>query len=169
VTSQVRKASYSLSNVVTYLNSNVESLIDYRTWQCAGGRISTGFVESSTNRIAGRRMCKSQHMRWSRVGTQCRAIARHVVEPGISRACIRPVSVDWTATSYVALATSIPAFLTASSNTSRAGRIQRRHRAFGRSSCSAHHSGSPYCNRTSCGIYLRMSVRCLGRGGTIRP
>lgn len=26
-------------------------------------------VESSINRIVGRRMCKSQHMRWSRVGT----------------------------------------------------------------------------------------------------
>ncbi|CAN7799154.1 ISKra4 family transposase [Paraburkholderia hospita] len=68
VSSQVRKASYSLSNVVTYLDSNAESLIDYRTWQRAGGRISTGFVESSINRIVGRRMCKSQHMRWSRVG-----------------------------------------------------------------------------------------------------
>jgi hypothetical protein len=68
MSSQVRKASYSLSNVVTYLNSNAESLIDYHTWQCAGGRISTGFVESSINRIVGRRMCKSQHMRWSRVG-----------------------------------------------------------------------------------------------------
>ena len=68
MSSQVRKTSYSLSNVVTYLNSNVESLIDYRTWQCAGARISTGFVESSINRIVGRRMCKSQHMRWSRVG-----------------------------------------------------------------------------------------------------
>lgn len=65
---EVRKASYSLSNVVTYLNSNVESLIDYRTWQCSGGRISTGFVESSINRIIGRRMCKGQQMRWSRVG-----------------------------------------------------------------------------------------------------
>jgi hypothetical protein len=68
VSSQVRKASYSLSNVVTYLDSNAESLIDYRTWQRAGGRISTGFVESSINRIVGRRMCKRQHMRWSRVG-----------------------------------------------------------------------------------------------------
>ena len=65
---EVREASYSLLNVVTYLNSNVESLIDYRTWQCSGGRISTGFVESSINRIIGRRMCKGQQMRWSRVG-----------------------------------------------------------------------------------------------------
>lgn len=68
VSSQIKKACYSLSNVVTYLKSNVESLIDYRTWQRVGGRISTGFVESSINRIVGRRMCKSQHMRWSRVG-----------------------------------------------------------------------------------------------------
>src|SRR5471032_2998864 len=66
--SQIKNASYSLSNVVTYLKSNVESLIDYRTWQRVGRRISTGFVESSINRIVGRRMCKSQHMRWSRVG-----------------------------------------------------------------------------------------------------
>ena len=66
--SQIKKASYSLSNVVTYLESNLESLIDYRTWQRVGRRISTGFVESSINRIVGRRMCKSQHMRWSRVG-----------------------------------------------------------------------------------------------------
>lgn len=65
---QVRRASYALSNVVTYLKSNVESLIDYRTWQRVGRRISTGFVESSIIRIVGRRMCKGQHMRWSRVG-----------------------------------------------------------------------------------------------------
>jgi hypothetical protein len=68
VSRQVRKASYGLSNVVTYLKSNVESLIDYRTWRGVGRRISTGFVESSINRIVGRRMCKGQHMRWSRVG-----------------------------------------------------------------------------------------------------
>ena len=68
VSNQARKASHSLSNIVAYLQSNVDSLIDYRTWQRAGCRISTGFVESSINRIVGRRMCKSQHMRWSRAG-----------------------------------------------------------------------------------------------------
>jgi flagellar biosynthesis chaperone FliJ len=47
--SQIKKASYSLSDVVTYLESNLESLIDYRTWQRVGWRISTGFVESSIN------------------------------------------------------------------------------------------------------------------------
>jgi hypothetical protein len=37
------------------------------TWRRVGRRISTGFVESSINRIVGR-MCKSQHRRWSRAG-----------------------------------------------------------------------------------------------------
>lgn len=68
LSNQVKKASYSLTNVIAYLKSNFESPIDYRTWQRVGWRISTGFVESSINRIVGRRMCKSQHMRWSRVG-----------------------------------------------------------------------------------------------------
>lgn len=36
VSRQVENAIYSLSDVVTYLKSNVESLIDYRTWQRAG-------------------------------------------------------------------------------------------------------------------------------------
>ncbi len=54
--------------VVSYLQSNLESLIDYRTRQRIGLRISTGFVKSSINRIVGRRMCKIQHMRWSRAG-----------------------------------------------------------------------------------------------------
>ena len=53
---------------MSYLAGNLDSLIDYRAWQQAGWRISTGFVESSINRIVGRRMCKSQHMRWSRIG-----------------------------------------------------------------------------------------------------
>ncbi|WP_082711677.1 ISKra4 family transposase [Burkholderia singularis] len=65
---QVRQARRKLLDVVTYLQANRDSLIDYRTRQRAGRRISTGFVESSINRIIGRRMCKGQHMRWSRVG-----------------------------------------------------------------------------------------------------
>lgn len=65
---RAKQARYRLMNVVTYLRSHLQSLIDYRTWQRVGRRISTGFVESSINRIVGRRMCKSQHMRWSRAG-----------------------------------------------------------------------------------------------------
>ena len=65
---QTKHARYRLMEVVDYLTKNLDSLIDYRAWQQAGRRISTAFVESSINRIIGRRMCKSQHMRWSRLG-----------------------------------------------------------------------------------------------------
>ena len=64
--------------VMSYLASNLDSLIDHRVWQQAGWRISTAFVESSINRIVGRRMCKSQHMRWSRIG------AHNVVQVGVA-------------------------------------------------------------------------------------
>ncbi len=53
---------------VNYLNANINALVDYRRYQQVGRRISTGYVESNVNRLIGRRMCKSQHMRWSRKG-----------------------------------------------------------------------------------------------------
>ncbi|QCP50286.1 ISKra4 family transposase [Trinickia violacea] len=65
---RAKQARYRLTDVIAYLERNLESLIDYRAWQRVGRRISTGFVESSINRIVGRRMGKSQHMRWSRAG-----------------------------------------------------------------------------------------------------
>jgi hypothetical protein len=58
-------------DLLYYLQANLRSLIDYRSWQQAGRRISTGFVESTINRIVGRRMCKGQQMRWSRLGAHC--------------------------------------------------------------------------------------------------
>ena len=76
---RVRAARYRLIDVLCYLEANRESLIDYRSWQQAGRRISTGFVESSINRIVGRRMCKSQHMRWSRAGAHYLVQARAAV------------------------------------------------------------------------------------------
>lgn len=66
-----RAARYKLLNVLSYLEANLDSLIDYRSWQQAGRRISTGFVESTINRVIGHRMCKDQHMRWSRNGAHC--------------------------------------------------------------------------------------------------
>ena len=68
VLQQTRHARYRLMDVISYLSKNLDSLIDYRAWQQAGRRISTGFVESSINRIVGRRLCKSQQMRWNRSG-----------------------------------------------------------------------------------------------------
>jgi len=55
-----------LVDALAYLEANLDSLIDYRRFQKSGRRISTGYVESSINRLIGRRMCKDQHMRWSR-------------------------------------------------------------------------------------------------------
>jgi hypothetical protein len=65
---QARLARRRLLDALAYLEANINSLIDYRGYQKAGRRISTGYVESSINRLIGRRMCKDQHMRWSRDG-----------------------------------------------------------------------------------------------------
>ena len=65
---QARLTRRRLLDALAYLEANINSLIDYRGYQKAGWRISTGYVESSINRLIGRRMCKDQHMRWSRDG-----------------------------------------------------------------------------------------------------
>lgn len=65
---QARLTRRKLVDALAYLEANISSLIDYRSYQKAGRRISTGYVESSINRLIGRRMCKDQHMRWSRDG-----------------------------------------------------------------------------------------------------
>ena len=65
---QARLTRRRLVDALGYLEANINSLIDYRRYQQAGRRISTGYVESSINRLIGRRMCKDQHMRWSRTG-----------------------------------------------------------------------------------------------------
>lgn len=63
-----RLARSKLSNLLSYLQANHQLLIDYRRWQKHGRRISTGFVESTINRLIGRCMCKDPQMRWSREG-----------------------------------------------------------------------------------------------------
>ena len=65
---EARLTRRRLVDALGYLEANINSLIDYRRYQQAGRRISTGYVESSINRLIGRRMCKGQHMRWSRTG-----------------------------------------------------------------------------------------------------
>lgn len=65
---QARLTRRRLVDALAYLEANINSLIDYRGYQKAGRRISTGYVESSINRLIGRRMSKDQHMRWSRDG-----------------------------------------------------------------------------------------------------
>ena len=65
---RARQTRYRLSDALQYLGTNIQSLIDYRRHKQEGRRISTGFVESTINRVVGRRMCKGQQMRWSRSG-----------------------------------------------------------------------------------------------------
>jgi len=77
--SRARAARHRLMNVLCYLEANIDSLIDYRRWQQGGRRISTGFVESAINRLVGRRMCKGQHMRWSRAGAPYLVQARAAI------------------------------------------------------------------------------------------
>ena len=68
---QAHGALRKLLELLSYLEGNEDSLIDYSRWQHDGRRISTGFVESTINRVLGRRMCKGQQMRWSRQGAHC--------------------------------------------------------------------------------------------------
>ena len=77
-----RLARSKLSNLLAYLEANHQSLIVYRRWQKEGRRISTGFVESTINRLIGRRMCKDQQMRWSREGAHCLLQVRAAVLNG---------------------------------------------------------------------------------------
>jgi len=65
---RARQTRYRLSDALQYLETNIHSLLDYRRYKKEGRRISTGFVESTINRVVGRRMCKGQQMRWSRSG-----------------------------------------------------------------------------------------------------
>jgi len=43
-------------------------IVNYREWRNAGRRISTSAVEGTINQLIGRRMCKAQHMCWSKRG-----------------------------------------------------------------------------------------------------
>jgi hypothetical protein len=63
-----RMAIAHLCDLEAYLQKNASGLIRYREWRNAGKRISTSAVEGTVNRLIGRRMCKSQHMCWSKRG-----------------------------------------------------------------------------------------------------
>jgi hypothetical protein len=61
-------ASGHLCDLEGYLRKNEAGIINYREWRWAGRRISTSAVEGTVNRLIGRRMCKSQHMCWTKRG-----------------------------------------------------------------------------------------------------
>ena len=62
------EAQSRLLDILNCLEVNKSALVDYCRWQQEGRRISTGFVESTINRLIGRRLCKGQQMRWTRAG-----------------------------------------------------------------------------------------------------
>src|SRR3984893_9879033 len=116
---RAQAARYKLMDLLYYLQANLRSLIDYRSWQLAGRRISTGFVESTINRIVGRRMCKGQQMRWARLGAHCLVQVRVAALKSRTRGDrTLPVSLAWRATHFLALVANFPPFLTASFNSS---------------------------------------------------
>jgi hypothetical protein len=61
-------ASGHLCDLEAYLQKNATGVVSYREWRNSGRRISTSAVEGTVNRLIGRRMCKSQHMCWSKRG-----------------------------------------------------------------------------------------------------
>ena len=52
------------SDLLRYLQNNVDSLPNYGQRWRNGQRISSAFVESAVNQIIDKRMSKSQQMRW---------------------------------------------------------------------------------------------------------
>jgi hypothetical protein len=57
-----------LCDLEAYLQKNETGVVNYREWRNAGRSISTSAVEGTVNRLIGRRMCKAQHMCWSKRG-----------------------------------------------------------------------------------------------------
>jgi hypothetical protein len=57
-----------LCDLKAYLQKNERGVINYREWRDADRRISTSAVEGTVNRLIGRRMCKAQHVCWSKRG-----------------------------------------------------------------------------------------------------
>jgi hypothetical protein len=61
-------AAGHLCDLDAYLKKNRAGVINYGEWRRAGRRISTSAVEGTIDRLIGRRMCKGQHMCWSKRG-----------------------------------------------------------------------------------------------------
>jgi hypothetical protein len=52
-----------------YIDRHTAYIPNYGEWDRNGGRISTGFVESTVNQVVSKRMEKRQQTRWTRRGT----------------------------------------------------------------------------------------------------
>lgn len=51
-----------------YLRVNAAGVINYQDWKQRGERISSSSVEGTVSHLIGRRLCKSQHMCWTKRG-----------------------------------------------------------------------------------------------------
>jgi hypothetical protein len=54
--------------LLTYIRSNRNTLVDYGARYRAGHRVSTSWAESAVNSLVAKRMAKGQQMRWSPSG-----------------------------------------------------------------------------------------------------
>jgi len=52
----------------TYITNSAWMIPNYAERRRYGERVSTGFVESTVNTVVGKRFCKRQQMRWSKIG-----------------------------------------------------------------------------------------------------
>jgi hypothetical protein len=52
----------------TYITNSAWMIPNYAERRRYGKRVSTGFVESTVNKVVGKRFCKRQQMRWSKTG-----------------------------------------------------------------------------------------------------
>ena len=108
-----------LCDLKAYLQKNERGVINYREWRDAGRRISTSAVEGTVNRLIGRRMCKAQHMCWSKRGAhlllqvRCATLNGDLLASGIPAL----VSVCRYTTSHNALGLVTPSFVTVPNDT----------------------------------------------------
>jgi hypothetical protein len=52
-------------SIGTYIDNNAGAIVNYGERRRCGGRISTGFVESTINQLVAKRFVKKQQMRWT--------------------------------------------------------------------------------------------------------
>ena len=64
--SWLARVNRHLSELLSYLNANADSLPNYGARYRAGQAISTAFAESAVNAIVAKRMIKKQQMTWNR-------------------------------------------------------------------------------------------------------
>jgi hypothetical protein len=64
----ISMASGHLCDLAGYIRKNDSGVINYGRWRKEGRRISTSGVESTVNRLIGRRLGKGQHMCWTKRG-----------------------------------------------------------------------------------------------------